>query len=299
MRWTTPPPCDGVERTVRPEDGELERLDRNGSIRAEVVRVLGDELGHHGGARIADALERRDRILAVHARRVAVDAATAFVAQEDSLEDRVEERARLVAHEPLARKGDRRLDEVAPLTRREASVDLLEAREQPGDRDRPLADVEHLRPGVAEVDEELLHLAEADARDGEEAVEHRRLAGRLVHEREAASGGSRERPLRDEGGEGGGEERVDRVSAFAQHAVRPPRPKAGGRLRSRLASGEATAERYPVFRKDGSSGSSSGAAPESFRTRADRPAGACRRGRSRRPSPRPGRSDADRRSRRR
>ena len=193
--------------------------------------------------------------LRVHARRVAVDAAAALVAQEDPLEDQVQERARLVALEALARQRDRRLDEVAPLARREAAVDLLETGEEPGDRDRALADVEDLRPGVAEVDDELLHLAEPARRNLEEAVEHRRLAGGLVDEREAASGRARERPFRDECGERGCEQRVDGVPAVAQHA------RAGlGRERvtgcdrashpGRLLRGA-----QPVFRNDGSSGS--------------------------------------------
>ena len=129
----------------------------------------------------------------------------------------MQERARVVAHESLASESDRRLDEVGPLPRREATVDLLEPGQQTRDGDRALADVEHLRSGVAEVDDELLHLAEPGDRDAEEAVEHRRLAARLVHERETASGRPGRAAFGDERGECGGEKRVDRVPAVAQN----------------------------------------------------------------------------------
>ena len=119
---------------------------------------------------------------------------------------------------PSRASVDRRLDEVRPLARREALVDLLEPGEEAGHRDRAVADVEHLRPGVAEVDDELLHLAEPALGHPEEAVEHRRLAARLVDEREAAAGRARERPFGDERRERGCEERVDRVAAVAQDA---------------------------------------------------------------------------------
>ena len=130
----------------------------------------------------------------------------------------MQEQALLVALEPLARERDRRVDELAHSARREALVDDLEAGEQSRHGDRSLADVEHLRAGVAEVDEQLLHLPEAAVGDPEEAVEHRRRAARLVHERESAAGRPRQRPLGHEGGERRGEERIDGVAALAQDA---------------------------------------------------------------------------------
>ena len=123
----------------------------------------------------------------MNAHGIAVDAATSVLAEQDSLEDQVEERARVVPLETFSRQRDGRIDELAPLPRRVATVDLLQPGQEPRNRDRALADVEHLRPGVAEVDEELLHLAEARGRHAEEAVEHRRLAARLVHQGEAAT----------------------------------------------------------------------------------------------------------------
>ena len=119
---------------------------------------------------------------------------------------------------PSRARADRRLDEVAPLPRGEAAVDLLEPGEKPRNRDGALSDVEDLRPGVAEVDDELLHLAEPRGRHAEEAVEHGRLAAGLVDEREASSRRAGERAFGDEGREGRGEQRVDGISTLAQDA---------------------------------------------------------------------------------
>ena len=96
-------------------------------------------------------------------------------------------------------------------------MNLLESDEEPGDCNRSLTDMEHLRPGVAEVDDELLHLSEPAHGDTEEAVEHRRLATRLVDEREAASGRAGQRPLRHECRERRRQERVDGIPTVAQH----------------------------------------------------------------------------------
>ena len=186
-------------------------------MRAGPPRTRG-ELRDHRRARVAHSLERRGQVRRVNAHGIAVDAATAVVAQQDSLEDPVEERARVVPLEPFPCERDGRLDELAPLPRGEATVNLLQPRQQPRNRDRPLADVEHLRPGVAEVDEVLLHLAEPRGRHAEEAIEHRRLAARLVHEGEAATRRPGQWALGHERGERSGEERVDRIPALTQHA---------------------------------------------------------------------------------
>ena len=69
---------------------------------------------------------------------MAVDAATALVAEEDSLENEVEYLARIVTLEPLVGETDRRLDEIAPLPRREAAVDRLEPDEKPRNGDGAL-----------------------------------------------------------------------------------------------------------------------------------------------------------------
>jgi hypothetical protein len=127
----------------------------------------------------------------------------------------MQEGARLVALDPLPRDLERGLDEVGPRSLREAAVRLLEAMEETWNRNRALAHVERLRARVLEVDQHLVHHAQALRRDREEAVEQRGLAARLVHEQQPAGRGSGQRPLGHEGREGGGEERVDRVAALA------------------------------------------------------------------------------------
>ena len=97
-------------------------------------------------------------------------------------------------------------------------MDLLEPSQEARNRDGAVADVEQLRAGIAEVDDELLHLPEPRGRDAEEAVEHRRGAARLVDEREAASGRAGQRAFRDESRERSTEQGVDGVPALAQDA---------------------------------------------------------------------------------
>ena len=178
-----------------PAGAQLERRHLEHPVRAKVVRVLGDETSHHRRAVVADGFERLAGIPRVNTRRIAVDAPAAVVALEDPLEDQVQRLALLVALEARLGEANRRLDEVRPGAGREAAVDLLEARQEARHRDGAVADVEHLRAGIAEVDDELLHLAEPRCRDAEEAVEHRGGAARLVDEREAASGRAGQRAL--------------------------------------------------------------------------------------------------------
>ncbi len=299
MRWTTPPPCDGVERTVRPRTSSSSGVERDHPVLAEVLGVLRDELGNHGRTGIANSLEGRARVGRVHTRRIAVDPTAPFVAQKDPVEDPVQRLARLVADEAFAGEPDGRLDQVTPCTRGEAAVNLFEAGEQPGDCDRPLPDVEDLCPGIAEVDEQLLHLAEPDSRNTEEAVEHDRRVAGLVDEREAAPSRAGQRPLRHECRERSRQERVDGVPTVAQHTR-------AGLGRERVTGCDRAAHRGTVLRLSASRCSGRTAAPgrtrdppPSSRTRDDRLSYASHRARSRRPSPRPGRSGADRPSRRR
>ncbi len=72
-----------------------------------------------------------------HARGVAVDPSATLLAQQDPVEDPVQERARLVAHEACAREVDGGRDELGPLSRREAPMGFLEPREQTRER-RPI-----------------------------------------------------------------------------------------------------------------------------------------------------------------
>ena len=203
---------------LAPEKRELERLLLEDAVAAQVVHELREQLDEHRRPGVADAFEGVADVGRPNARRIAVDAASSLVSLEDPLEDRVQEQALLVALEPVARERDRRVDEHPPLPGREAFVDELEPCEQSGDRDGSLADVEHLRTRVPEVDEQLLHLPEARLRDPEEAVEHRRRATRLVHESEAAPCRPGQRPFGHEGGERRGEERIDGVAALAEDA---------------------------------------------------------------------------------
>ena len=137
----------------------------------------------------------------------------------------MQRRALLVAFEAAPRELDRRLDQIGPGPGREPTVRLLEPREEARDRDRALADVEDLRPRVAEVDQELVHLAEARA-------SARRRSSRAPSSRRSGSCTSRKPPPAGpvsgpsvtKRRERGGEERVDRVPALAQHA----RPGLGG-----------------------------------------------------------------------
>ena len=94
---------------------------------------------------------------------------------------------------------------------------LLEPGDEAGHGDRALADVEDLRRGVAEVDHDLLHLAERPRGHGEEAIEHGRLAVE-PGEQEAAAGRAGQRPLGHSGRKRGYDAGVDRIAAVREHA---------------------------------------------------------------------------------
>ena len=72
----------------------------------------------------------------------------------------MEERLRLADVDAAAGELERGLEQLRPGHAAEAAVRRLEPGKQTGNRDRRLAHVEHLRRGVAEVDHDLLHLAE-------------------------------------------------------------------------------------------------------------------------------------------
>ena len=135
----------------------------------------------------------------------------------------MEEGLRLVHVDALAGELDRRLEELSPRQRPVAAVRGLEAGHQTGHGDRLLADVEHLRRGVAEVDHELLHLGERARRHGEEAVEHD-APRRPRNEEEAAAGRPRERALGDEGRKHSSDTGVDRVAALCEYGGTQLRP---------------------------------------------------------------------------
>ena len=107
---------------------------------------------------------------------------------------------------------------------------LLEAGDEPRHRDRALADVVALRR-VAEVDRDVLDLAERAGRRGEEAIEQGHLAVDPAEE-EAAAGRAGQRALGHGRREGGRDARIDGVPALLEHAARRLRRCDGSRLQS-------------------------------------------------------------------
>ena len=128
----------------------------------------------------------------------------------------MQEALRVGRVEPLRSELDRRLDELRPRHAPEAAVRILEPGDEARDGDRARADVVALGR-VAEVDGDVLDLAERLRGGGEEAVEHGRLAVDPGEE-EAAAGGTGQRALGDSGGERGCDAGVDGVSALREHA---------------------------------------------------------------------------------
>ena len=128
---------------ARPRARQLERRHLEHPVRAKVVRVLGEEPGHHRRALVADGFERLAGIARVNTRRIAVDAPSAVVALENPLENQVQRLALLVPLEARLGEAHRRLDEVRPGAGREAPVDLLEPGQEARNRDGAVADVEH------------------------------------------------------------------------------------------------------------------------------------------------------------
>ena len=209
-------------------------------VRGEVVPKLGEQLGDRRRPQVANALERLAELVGHDPCRIAEDAPPTLLPQEDLREDPVQERARLVAGDALAGELERRLDEVGPRLGREAPVRDLQSRQQTGHGDGAVADVERLRAGVLEVDEHLVHLAQALRRRREEAVEQRRLVPFGVDEQQTPAGRPGQRPLRHERGER--RPRARRPPHFrprAAPALRPPR-STDARQRSHPASREVT-----------------------------------------------------------
>ena len=95
---------------------------------------------------------------------------------------------------------------------------------EPGHGDRRVPDVEHLRRRVAEIDQHLVHGALRARRNGEEAVEQRRLSAGVAEEQKAAACRSRQRPFGDERCQGGSDDGVDGIPSARQS----PRTRLGG-----------------------------------------------------------------------
>ena len=128
----------------------------------------------------------------------------------------MEEELRLGRVEAQRRNPDRRLDELRPRHAPEAAMRLLEAGEESRDGDRALADVVALRR-IAEVDREVLDLAEGARWRGEEAVEQGHLAVDPAEE-EAAAGRTGQRALGHGRRESGSDARIDGVPALLEDA---------------------------------------------------------------------------------
>ncbi len=130
----------------------------------------------------------------------------------------MQEELRLGRVEPQRGELDRGLDELRPRHAPEAAMRLLEAGDEAGHGDRALADVVALRR-VAEVDREILELAERMRGRGEEAVEQGHLAVDPAEE-EAAAGRAGQRALGHGRRERCGDARVDGVPALLEDAAR-------------------------------------------------------------------------------
>ena len=161
--------------------------------------------------------ERRDEVGRLDPLRHAVDPAAAVLPLEDPRQDQVQEllgRRRLA---PLLGQLDRRLDELRPRQAAEPALRLLEPGDEARHGDRALADMEDLRRRVAEVDHDLLHLAERARRRCEEAVEQATLTVD-PGEQEAASRRTGQGTLRHGCGKRGRNAGVDRVATLSEHA---------------------------------------------------------------------------------
>ena len=119
---------------------------------------LGDQLRDGGGAPVAQELEpgNHRRRLGPHVR--AVDRATLLGALEDRDEDLEQELLRPGHLDAGPRELERRLEQLAATAAgRAAACASARPATRPGTATEAGADVEHLRRGVAEVDQHLVH----------------------------------------------------------------------------------------------------------------------------------------------
>ena len=214
--------CAAAGRPGRREDGaavdrRAQRLGVSDLVAREIAGELRQELGHSGRPGVPDELERRNELVGLDPPRRAVDPPPSLVALEDARQDRVEEALLVGGVDPGTGKLDRRLNELGPRDAPEPAVRLLEPCHEPGYRHGALADVEDLRRRVAEVDHDLLHLAERLQGCGEEAIEHRRLSLE-PREEEAAAGRAGQWPLGHSGRKRGYDAGIDRIAAVREHA---------------------------------------------------------------------------------
>ena len=309
------------------EDAELERLGLEDAVGPQVVRELGKQLDEHRRAGVADALERGARVGRPNARRIAVDATSSLVALEDPLEDRRAGTARCSSRSKPSRASAIAGSTSAAHSRvAKRSWTCSRPASSPGTATDPSPTWNTCVPeSPKSIRSSSIspRLASGTPKKQSSIVVD---AARLVHERESAAGRSRQRPLGHERGERRGEERVDGVAALAQdaraglgrqrmtgcdraaHPVRLLRSREAERQRPRsgrlqgcsrdpylqsqirVLRATAAARRQPAFRNEGSSGSDERpASRRPARTPARADGASSRRGRSRPPSPRPGR----------
>ena len=285
MRWTTPPPCDGVESTVRPRTSSSSGCDREwGDTRGGRPRT-------RAGARRPWPPRHRGRARASRRRPACARAPDRRRCRGLPRRAGGSPRGSGAGTRAARRARSRRAPARSPVRRGSAHSRVAK---RPWISSRPARS-----PGTATdpsptwktwVPESPKSMTSSSIspsparRNLEEAVEHRRLAGRLVDEREAPSGRARERPFGDECGERGCEERVDGIPAVTQDA------RAGlGRERMTgcdRASHPGRLLRASLSRCSGTTAARdrpSAVVPSSCRTPAARRVGACRRARSRRP----------------
>ena len=133
--------------------------------------------------------------------------------------------------EALARELDRRLEQLRPRHAPEAAMRLLEPRDEPGHGDGALTDLVALRR-VAEVDREVIDLAQGAGRRGEEGVEQGHLALDPAEE-EAAASRPGQRAFGNGRREGSREARIER--RFRPLRARARRPRRSGGLPAAIA----------------------------------------------------------------
>ena len=218
MRWTTPPPCDGVERAPRGR-GRRGRAASRSSTRTR--------------ARSSAYSGRSSATIAAPASRTRSSVATASRCDARPDRRRCGGRPRRAGGSPRGsgggtpaprRRRRRRARARSPArrarghgTRREAPVRVLEARQEPGHGDRA-SPTWNTCVEASPKSMTSSSISPSPARDAEEAVEDVGVTVD-VDEEEAAAGRAGQRPLGDEGGERGRDAGVDGVAALLEYAA--------------------------------------------------------------------------------
>ena len=115
------------------------------------------QLGHRSRTVVAQQLEPGNHRRRLRARVGAVDLPALLGALENRDEDLEQEPLRAGHLDPGVRELERGLEQRRPREPPVARVSLGEPRDEPGNGNRPGADVKDLRRRVAEVDQHLVH----------------------------------------------------------------------------------------------------------------------------------------------